>query len=392
MKIGIFISPAHCVPPDEKNILAPWVLVQELADGLSVNNHHVHLFASSGSITQGELHDFGIKPTYTQEPILSDIDYHRLVVEKENLLFAGMIEVFLKEKLDLLHIHQPIAGFYEAIRVLPKHIPFIFTLHDPITPARMQIFTKMQQLGNCHFVSISLSQQHNTNLKFVGNIYNGVSLDVYKYNFELLEYAPCLVVGRIVVQKGFDDAIKAVKQAGEKLILAGQVYQEQPEAYRYYQEKIAPNIDGNTVIMEPLLRRDHLVGHYQMAKALLFPIKWEEPFGLVMVEAMACGTPVIAYNRGSVSEIVRDGVTGFIVEPEDAESVQPSGGYNAGRWIIKKRGVAGLVEAVQRIGEIDRAACRKHIEENFSVEKMVEGYERVYEKVISDKKQETSDK
>ena len=84
---------------------------------------------------------------------------------------------------------------------------------------------------------------------------------------------------------------------------------------------------------------------------------------MVMIEAMACGTPVIAYNRGSVPEIVKDGVTGFIVEPE--------------------RGIEGLVEAVKRIGEIDRAACRKHVEENFTIEKMVDGYERVYRKVAS---------
>ena len=105
-----------------------------------------------------------------------------------------------------------------------------------------------------------------------------------------------------------------------------------------------------------------LASAYQQAKALLFPIQWEEPFGLVMVEAMACGTPVIAYNRGSVSEIVKDGVTGFVVPPE--------------------KGVAGLVEAIKKIDHIDRAACRKHVEEHFTVEKMVDGYETVYKKVL----------
>jgi glycosyltransferase involved in cell wall biosynthesis len=106
-----------------------------------------------------------------------------------------------------------------------------------------------------------------------------------------------------------------------------------------------------------------LASAYQKAKALIFPIQWEEPFGLVMIESMSCGTPVVAFNRGSVSEIVKDGVTGFVVPPE--------------------KGVDGLVEAIKKIDTIDRAACRKHVEEHFTVEKMVEGYEKVYEKILS---------
>ena len=107
------------------------------------------------------------------------------------------------------------------------------------------------------------------------------------------------------------------------------------------------------------MKQNHLVGHYQTAAALLFPIQWEEPFGLVMIEAMACGTPVIAYNRGSVQEIIVDGKTGFIVEDID-----------------------GMVSAIKRIGEIDRSFCRRHVEKYFTIEKMVEGYEKVYAGLI----------
>jgi len=120
-----------------------------------------------------------------------------------------------------------------------------------------------------------------------------------------------------------------------------------------------------------------LASCYQKAQALIFPIQWEEPFGLVMVEAMSCGTPVIAYNRGSVAEIVKDGVTGFIVDPDDTD--RPG----KGSWTIKKQGVEGLVEAVKRIGEIDRAAARKHVEEKFTMDAMVAGYERAYKKLLS---------
>jgi glycosyltransferase involved in cell wall biosynthesis len=146
-----------------------------------------------------------------------------------------------------------------------------------------------------------------------------------------------LMTGRIVPEKGFTDAIAATRRlgGGERLMIVGQKYEQLPSAKRYFEEEIEPAIDGKTVIWEPVVKQDHLVGHYQTAKALLFPIHWEEPFGLVMIEAMACGTPVIAYNHGSVPEIVVDGKTGFIVED-----------------------VRGMVSAIKRIGEIDRAACR----------------------------------
>jgi glycosyltransferase involved in cell wall biosynthesis len=107
------------------------------------------------------------------------------------------------------------------------------------------------------------------------------------------------------------------------------------------------------------------------------PILWDEPFGMVMIEAMAAGTPVIAYNRGSVSEVVRDGVTGFIVNPDGVRSSSKS------NWIIKKQGVAGLVEAVDRVGEIKREACRRRVEDHFTTEHMVAGYEKVYKSILT---------
>ena len=117
---------------------------------------------------------------------------------------------------------------------------------------------------------------------------------------------------------------------------------------------------------------------------MLFPILWEEPFGMVMIEAMSCGTPVIAFNRGSVSEIVKDGVTGFIIDQDNENR------SNKGKWIIKKKGVEGLTEAINKIYNMDnreydqmRHNCRRHVEENFTVEKMVDGYEGVYNRILN---------
>ena len=151
-----------------------------------------------------------------------------------------------------------------------------------------------------------------------------------------------------------------------------------------YLKQINEEVDGAMIRL-----LDRMIGPLKYdflgnAKAFLFPIHWEEPFGLVMVEAMACGTPVVAYNRGSVPEIVKDGVTGFIVDPpeEDLNSQISNHNDQQGSWIIKKRGIEGLVEAVRRISEIDRKACKKHVEEHFTVDHMVDGYIDVYRKIL----------
>ena len=148
----------------------------------------------------------------------------------------------------------------------------------------------------------------------------------------------------------------------------------------YFEEKIKPLIDGKSVIYHGEIGHEALVELYSGAMATLYPISWHEPFGLVMTESMACGTPVIAYNIGSVSEIVRDGVTGYIVE-ENTDQTNETNKSNKSNLIIQKTGVAGLVEAIKRIGEIDRFACRNYIEDHFSKERMVSEYEEVYKKL-----------
>jgi glycosyltransferase involved in cell wall biosynthesis len=179
----------------------------------------------------------------------------------------------------------------------------------------------------------------------------------------------------MVAVKGHDIAIAAARGAGMPLTFAtwmSDAVKETP----YFKEKIAPFIDGKNIVLNSLMQGVSLASAYQKAKALIFPIQWEEPFGLVMIESMSCGTPVVAYNRGSVAEIVKDGVTGFVIDPDDTD--RPG----KGTWVIKTQGIEGLVEAIKRVGEIDRAACRRHVEEKFTIDKMVEGYENVYKKVL----------
>jgi len=152
--------------------------------------------------------------------------------------------------------------------------------------------------------------------------------------------------------KGVENAIAAVEKLNAKLLLAGRI---DPTQQEYFDKIIKPHLNENIKYMGEL-QDNALSDFYGNAKALLYPIEWEEPFGLVVAEAMACGTPVIAYRRGSMEELIEDGKSGFVIESD-----------------IEK-----LAEAMGKIDQIDRGAVRKHMEDNFSKERMVDEYEKLY--------------
>ena len=378
MKIALYSSPVHTVPPNEKNILAPWELVHDLANGLVERGHTVLLFAPKGSKTKATLFHGDIDPVIREKPkYLNDLEQYRALVAARSLaLFRYMISVIRENPVDVVHAHQSMEMFLPAFADFPHSIGVAATFHDAVDGSRWPALEKVAAYDNVHFVGISRAQFRDTPFTPVAVVPNGIDPSL----FEVVDESssndhPLLMVGRIVPEKGFVDGIMAAKRSHIRLMIVGQKYEEIPVAKEYFDTQIIPHIDGKTLIWEPVVKRDHLLGHYQTARALLFPIGWEEPFGLVMTEAMACGTPVIAYNRGSVPEVIQDGVTGFIVDPDNVE--RP----NKGNWIIKKQGVDGLVEAIQRIGEIDRRACRELVEQKFTVDHMINGYVSVYEKI-----------
>lgn len=382
MKIGIFISPAHTVPPHEKNILAPWELARDLTDGLVLRGHHVHLFCAEGSETSAIQHSFGITAAITLKTTLPPDRYRAVVREREHELFQHMMDTAEKEGLDIIHVHQRLEGMKEELLLLGRSIPCVATFHEPITKDRYPALQEIQKKTGTAYVSISDAQRADAPFPFIATVYHGISLSVYTYKEDVGDAASqFLIVGRVVPDKGFSDAIEAVQKTGEKLMILGQVYPEQPFSSDYYKQYIQPAVDGKSISMEGVIARDRVVEQYQRAKALFFPIHWEEPFGLAMIEAMACGTPVIAYARGSVPEVVVDGVTGFIVNESEENK--------RGEWSIKRTGVEGLAEAVTRLETMSkkeyvmmRRACRKHVEEHFSIDRMITGYERVYENIL----------
>ncbi len=384
MKIGVYISPAYAVPPKGHHILAPWIIVGQLADGFVDHGHKVYLFAAKESKTNAILCHNDIESTSRYRQGMSKNDYHNFVIEAERKLCKFMFDIAVKENLDIVHIHVPIERLYPVLTTKPPNIPLVFTFHDPITNNRNRDLTKISQLKNVYFVSLSQNQRNDATINFINTVPNGIDPKLYTMRNGSQKYL--LITGRIRLEKGFTDAIEVSKITGEKLIITGEHFDYPINNRKYWEKKVKPAIDNKKIFYIGLESMSHLVKLYQESIAFLFPIHWEEPFGLVMIEAMACGTPVIAYNRGSVPEIIKDGVTGFIIDPPLADQEIRNSKFkirNSGRWVIKKRGIEGMVEAVRRIGEIDRANCRRHVEENFTIEKMVEGYENVYKKILN---------
>jgi glycosyltransferase involved in cell wall biosynthesis len=228
-----------------------------------------------------------------------------------------------------------------------------------------------------------------------------LGIDITDFSFQEKSTSSFLWLSRPVPEKGLAHAIEASVQSNSQLIVNSVPFTKKHHIYIDTVVHSAVSKYPNIHYTEKQNIKDK-VGLYQQAKALLFPILWDEPFGLVMIEAMACGTPVIAYNRGAVSEIIKDGETGFIVEPDVDKNpndkfqmtnqVQISNDTSSrtkGNWIIKKRGVEGLVEAIKLINTMSkdeyiqmRRNCRKHVEEHFTVERMVDSYEKVYKQII----------
>ena len=184
-------------------------------------------------------------------------------------------------------------------------------------------------------------------------IYNGIDFSQFKYNGKKEDYFACY--GRIIEQKGIHHAIDACLKTGNRLKIAGLHY-EGHGGSDYWSTKIAPFIDDKTITYKGFLKKQSIKNSFLgKAKALLFPIEWDEPFGLAIIEANACGTPVIAFNRGSVSEIIKNGINGYIVKNKQE-----------------------MIKVMQKVDLIDRIKCREYVKKRFSIEKMVLEYEEVY--------------
>ncbi len=330
------------VPPERYGGVE-WI-VSLLADGLVDAGHEVVLFASGGSVTKAELVSaFAEPPSYRIGDSLPDLQ-HTLTA----WLHAGAF--------DLVNDHS---GLLAAALAGSCPAPVCHTVHGPLDGEEGRVYRQIARLNpRLRFISLSLSQRRPApDLAWLHNCPYAFDVDAYPFSERREDYL--LFVGRLSAEKGAARAIRVAQELGAPLKIAGKMH-DQPER-EYFRREIAPHLDGDIEYLGEV-SHEAKVRLLQRARCTLFPIEWEEPFGLVTVESMACGTPVVATRRGAVAEVVGDSGEGGIVV-DDVES---------------------MAAAVLAADAIDPARCRAYVDDRFSARRMLREYLEAYRLLLDE--------
>jgi glycosyltransferase involved in cell wall biosynthesis len=321
------------------------LVVSLLTEELVRRGHEVTLFASGDSTTTATLESVHPRALRLDKSIKEAAIYEMLQLS----------QVYQRAKeFDVIHSHMGCAALPYAPLV---KTPTVHTMHGIFTPDNEKMFTHARRQP---FISISDSQREpRLALNCVATVYNGVDTSTYRFYPQPSDPPYLAFLGRLSPEKGTHHAIAIAKKTGYPLKIAGKI---DVVDVAYYEQEIAPHIDGEQI--QYLGEANHAQKNVLMGNAFatLFPITWREPFGLVMIESMASGTPVIAMNMGSTSEIIVHGKTGFL-----CQSVQE------------------CIEAVAQVPGLDRWDCRQHVESHFSARRMADGYEEVYRQVMAER-------
>lgn len=320
------------------------LIVSLLTDELVCRGHEVTLFASGDSHALAKL-----QPGCETALRSLDVTPQTYAVQEQ----AQLSRVFgSAHEFDIIHSHVDFAAFPYADLV---KTPVVHTLHGALLSAVERVFI---QYAHQNFVSISNAQRRpQLGINYVATVYNAISTDKFTFYPQAADPPYLAFLGRMSPEKGPHLAIEIAKRAGWPLKMAGKVDAADRD---FFEQEIAPNFDGQQI--EFLGEANHeqknrLVGG---AAAFLFPITWPEPFGLVMAESMACGTPVIAMTLGSAPEVIVEGQTGFL-------------GHT----------VEDCIAAIAKIPSINRQTCRNHVLTHFDLDRMVDDYEQVYQNLVA---------
>ncbi|KRQ14698.1 glycosyltransferase family 4 protein [Bradyrhizobium manausense] len=340
MRIAQLAPLAESVPP--KLYGGTERVIAWLVDELVELGHDVTLFASGDSRTKGKLH--AVWPRALR--------LGRKGVDP-NAACALLIEVIAERarEFDVIHSHVD----WLPLPVLSRTgVPFLTTMHGRLDlPGLSNVIGAFPEAP---FVSISDNQRRPLpEANWIATIAHGLPQELFRPSYEPGSYLAFL--GRLTAEKGPEDAIRIARAVGMPLRIAAKIPRAEAT---YFKKRLEPEIDGENVMLvgevDEVRKQPFLAG----AAALLFPIDWPEPFGLVMIEAMACGTPVIAYRSGSVPEVVEDGVTGFIVDGEEQ-----------------------AIEAVKEAVRLERRTVRTRFEERFVASRMTREYESCYHELVA---------
>ena len=339
MRIAQIAPLAESVPP--KLYGGTERVVAWLVDQLVELGHDVTLFASGNSQTRANLVPVWPYAFRLGRPRTDPVAVQAVLLET----MAARAREF-----DVIHCH---IDWLHLPLLTRSGVPFLSTFHGRLDIAGLP--DVVRHFPDAPFVSIS----HNQRLplpgaNWLGTVYHGLPSDSLQPRFQPGSYLAFL--GRLTKEKGPEEAMRIARDAGMPLRIAAKV----PKGERgYFKEQLEPKIDGRDIQLTGEVNDDTKEQFLAEAAALLFPIDWPEPFGLVMIEAMACGTPVIAYRHGSVPEVIDEGVTGFVVDSEEE-----------------------AVRAVRRLGEIDRCQVRACFERRFAARRMASEYVALYEELV----------
>ena len=345
MKIALIAPPFISVPP--RMYGGTELFIAQLALGLKAQGIEAVVYTNGESTIEVEKRWFYEKP---QWPIEGEI-YDNL----KDLNHTAWSIRDASESCDIIHLNN-VPGLV-CSRFVEK--PFVYTVHHPHVPGLNEFYTFFPSV---HYVTISDFQQTKLGMPKMTTIHHGLDLSVYEPVLKKQKYLSFL--GRIAPIKGTHLAIRVAKESDIPLKIAGEV---QPRFRDYFEREIEPHVDGKFIEFvgeADLQTKNELLGN---SLALLFPIQWDEPFGLVMIEAMACGTPVLACPGGAVPEVVKDGVSGYIC-----------------------RSVEDMARRAREL-EFDPASVRSYVEQNFSLEIMVAKYAHLYRDILKNGRRDQED-
>jgi glycosyltransferase involved in cell wall biosynthesis len=341
VRIAMVAPPWYEVPPSSYGGIE--AMVADLVGQLSVRGHEITLIGAGRDLSAASrfIPVFDAPPTSRLGEALPEVEYAAAVGQ----ILAGV-------QVDLVHDHS-LAG---PLLARGRPVPTVVTMHGPVSAVHGEI---MARLGDSvHVVAISDAQRvDRPELNWAGTVHNALDIDAFPYAEDKDDFV--LWMGRFTPDKGPVIAIDAARAAGLPIVLAGK--RSEPAEQEYFDAEIVPRLgDDATYVGE--VDGDAKRELFARARVLVFPIQWEEPFGIVMLEAMACGTPVVATRRGSVAEIVQDGETGIVL---DADA-----------------GVEEIGRALHAAVDIDPRRCRDSVRERFAPGIMADGYEEVYRSVV----------
>jgi len=318
-------------------------VVSLLTEELVKRGHEVTLFATGDSKTSARL-----VPIWPKSLWRAKLHTPHAIF---SLLYKKLYET--QDEFDIIHDH---CEFYTPFVDSLIKKPIISTIHHPMYEEMIIVFKKFPEIN---YVAISKNQRKSApGVNFVKTIYHGLPLERYEFNNNPKDYL--LWLSKITPEKGPLEAIEIAKEAGEKLILSGVIPKEQQDFFNY---RIMPLVDGKQIQFVGAANFQKKIELFKNAKAFLYPIQRDEPFGLVVIESMACGTPVLTYKEGAMPELIKNGKVGFLAENKEE-----------------------MIEAIKKIDQIKRINCRRYVERKFSLQKMVNKYEALYNKILKENK------